>query len=95
MPSAWSCLGLVACFEGDSLTIIDPNLPFCDPNYASKLEFDANEQGTVQSVLWNSVGSHLMVVTELNFILIYSQQVIVSSEKRTRNFNNLFRNRPV
>lgn len=75
MLSAWSCVGLVATFQGENLTIFDPNLSFCDPNYRVCLEFDVAEYGQVRQVLWNSVGSHLLVATEGNFILLYSQEV--------------------
>lgn len=75
MRSAWSCLGLVATFEHEKLIIFDPTLPFCDPNYRWELEFDAEEYGKVQFVQWNSLGSHLLIATDANFILIYNQTV--------------------
>lgn len=79
MPSAWSCLGLIASTNEATFTIIDPMLPFCDPNYRAQLlgsGYRREEHGLITHLQWNSVGSHLLLITQQNHVFIYNQTVI-------------------
>lgn len=82
--TSWSSQGLIAHYDpsqrDSEITLIDLNVGICDPFYRQSLKLTDNST-SLALMQWNSIGTHLLAVSQNGSIEIFRQGVKYQEQK--------------